>query len=434
MIRHSPASKAVPRKTMRRLREALAAQDCDDVFPELALTLYAFLAALHRELPSQDRHVCFLSREGQPLMRLYELYRPDQVGPQPRYLEVSRRATLLPSLGPLATEEFHTLFRQYRAISMFEFLSSLGLEAHLRSIAEMLGTTEEHLRIRLPDLPTDALFAKLRGCPDFERLYEEERCSRREAFLAYVRRLHDGNIPPVLSLVDVGWKGTIQDNLHALCKSADTPIGEVVGRYVGLVAAGHVAATNGKRGLVFSCINGVTPFYRTFNENRALFEILLAADHGSVTNYRHEAGRQAEPVRGAFDEESMVQEVVMPVQRRLVARFREVCQLLTPIPMNHAPLLALAAGFHARMVFRPRRSELDWFSAVFHVENYGVFERSEFIHRSPEAGLRDRLAFVARLRKRATWPDLGFWPYKTIRDRGGAWAAGVYGRLRELQG
>jgi hypothetical protein len=431
---HSPAATAIPRTVTRRLQDVLAAQGRDDVFPELALTLYAFVAALHRDLPPDDGHVCFLSREGQPLMRLYELYRPDQSGPRPRYLEVSRRSTLLPSLGPLATEQFHTLFRQYRAISLFEFLASLGLEDHLQSIAAMLGTTEDALRVRLPDLPTDPLFAQLVGCPDFQRLYEDERCDRRAAFLAYVQRLHDGNLPRVLSVVDVGWKGTIQDNLHALCRAAETPIEEVVGRYVGLVAEGHVAATNGKRGLLFSCVDGVTPFFRTFNENRSLLEIVLAADHGSVTNYRFDADGEAQPLRGTFDEESMVREVVLPVQRRLIARFREVCDLLRPTALPATALLPLAARFHARMVFRPRRTELDWFSAVFHVENYGVFERSEFVHRSPTRSLRDRLAFVAQLRNRATWPDLGFWPYKTIRDRGGALAASIYGRVRQQQG
>lgn len=433
-MNQSSGSAGIPRTALLRLREALAARDRDDVFPELALTLYAFIAELHRRMPPEERHVCFLSREGQPLMRLYDLYRADGPGPHVRYLEVSRRSTLLPSLGPLETEQFQTLFRQYRAISLFEFLASLGLEEFLPALADALGITEAEARVRRADLPTDPLFRSLVECPAFQRLYEEERCGRREAFLAYVRRLHDASLPPSLSVVDVGWKGTIQDNLHALCGADGSSIRKVVGRYVGLVAAGVVADTNVKAGLLFSCIDGVTPFFRTFNENRALYEIMLAADHGSVTSYRYGADREAHPVRGPFEEEAMVRDVVLPVQRRLIARFKDICAVLRPYAADSAVLMPLAAGFHARMVFRPRRTELDWFSAIFHVENYGVFERSEFIHREKKSTLLERLAFVKRLRHRATWPDLGFWPYKTIRDRAGVVAAGVYGRVRQRQG
>jgi hypothetical protein len=433
-MNRSSGSGGVSRIALLRLRDAVAARDRDDVFPELALTLYAFMAELHQRIPQEEGHVCFLSREGQPLMQLYNLYRADGPGPHVRYLEVSRRSTLLPSLGPLKTEQFQTLFRQYRAISLFEFLASLGLEAFLPALVDAIGITEAEARVRRADLPTDALFRRLVECPSFQCSYEEERCGRRNAFLAYLKRLHDASLPSVLSLVDVGWKGTIQDNLHALCGADGSSIRKVIGRYVGLVAPGALADTNIKAGLLFSCIDGVTPFFRTFNENRALYEIMLAADHGSVTSYRYEADQEAHPVRGTFEEEALVRDVVLPVQRRLIARFKDICEVLRPYAADSAAVLPLAAGFHARMVFRPRRAELDWFSAVFHVENYGFFERSKFIHHERKSTLRERLAFVNRLRKRSTWPELGFWPYKTIRDRAGVLAAGVYGRMRQWQG
>jgi hypothetical protein len=419
----------------RNLREILAPRDDGDVFPEFALTLYAFITALAKKIEGKTERVCFLSREGQPLMDFYQTFQARRPGgPQATYLEVSRRATLLPSLGPLAREQFRTLFRQYRAISPFEFLASLGLEAYLEELAGSLSVTCDNLRSRRRDLPTDPLFQELVRSARFASLYENERCNRRSAFISYLRAIHGGDLPNTLRIVDVGWKGTIQDNLRALLSDTDTSIRNVSGFYIGLVAPGDASASNEKQGVLFSCVDGVTPFFRTFNENRALFEVVLAADHGSVVTYHCDGMQNGFPVRGAFEEDALVRQVVRPVQSRLSERFLSLCELMEPVCQNFTALFNTAAKTHARMVFRPRRAELEWFSDVFHVENYGVFERSEFIHRRPAGTLRDRLAFVARLRNRSTWPDLGFWPYKTIRDQGGAWAARVYGRVRQLQG
>lgn len=418
----------------RSLWEILAARDKDDVFPELAFTLYAFIAALDLKTKDTAGHVCFLSREGQPLMYLYDTFRARrESGPRAVYLEVSRRATLLPSLGPLDREQFKTLFRQYRAISIYEFLASLGLEGYLEELSGGLDAAVQDLHARSADLPTDPMFQKLLRHPKFISLYEQQRGDRRTAFLSYLTATHAGTLPQTLHLVDVGWKGTIQDNLHSLLSDSVTPIRCISGHYVGLVAPGDASATNRKHGLLFSCVDGVTPFFRTFNENRALFEILLAADHGSVESYRHDVMRNGHPVRAPFEEESMIRAVVSPVQTRLFERFRLLCELLGKDRPDLQTLLAAAAKRHARMVFRPSTHELDWFSSVFHVENYGVFERSEFRQPVRRLSLLERMAFVLRLRNRATWPDLGFWPYKTIRDQGGTAAAWVYGWVRRGQ-
>src|SRR5690606_14988352 len=120
--------------------------------------------------------------------------------------------------------------------------------------------------------------------------------------------------------------------------------------------------------------------YHTFNENRALFEVVLAADHASV--WRYAADGEAMPVHGPFDEEAMIQTEVMPLQRRLSERFSALLQLPALAQLDDVELGPLAATHHARMVFHPSRAERAWFSKVFHVESYGVFERSGFGDRS----------------------------------------------------
>jgi hypothetical protein len=209
---------------------------------------------------------------------------------------VSRRSTLLPSLAPLAEENFETLFRQYRRISLLEFLSSLGLEAQIRSIAQALGLPNGAEGWREDDLPTSPTFSALKALPQFQTLYESERVARRSAFIDYLSELSDGTPPARLVIVDVGWKGTIQDNLFALlCRNGDTPVRALTGYYVGLVAKGAAGPNNDKYGLLFSSVNAPSPKFRVFSENRALFEVVLAADHGSIVSYETTTDRRAQP-------------------------------------------------------------------------------------------------------------------------------------------
>lgn len=421
------------RTIAKQLKGIFASNDANDIFPELALTLYVFTRRLHEVLSADGRrHVYFLSREGQPLQVLYDLYRASRGGlaAASHYLQVSRRATLLPSLGPLCEESFETLFRQYRAISVEEYLGSLGLDAELPMLAQALSVSEETLKQRRPDLPTDPLFVQLCANEKFQSLYERERVRQRRAFLDYFSALNpDAENGGEVVIVDVGWKGTIQDNLQAIFVAAGAA-SSVRGYYLGLVAPGRALPTNPKHGLLFTALPAPSEGFYTFNENRALFEVVLAADHASV--WRYATDGETMPIHGPFEEEAMIRMEVMPLQRLLIERFQALLQLPALAELDDIELGRLAAAHHARMVFYPSSAEQAWFSKVFHVENYGVFERSGFDDRSVRrAG--DRLRFCFHLLKRRGRAELGFWPYKTLVERVGYPAARAYSLLRQYQ-
>jgi hypothetical protein len=407
-----------------------------DLFPELATTLFYFIERLHDNLVKQGvEQVYFLSREGQPLMRMFEMYRERKGGGiTSRYLEVSRRSTLLPSLVSLGEENFETLFRQYRRISLFEFLSSLGLEAHASSIAQALGLPKGAEAIREEDFPSSPTFTALKTLALFRSLYDSERITRRSAFIAYLTRLSGGIIPARMFIVDVGWKGTIQDNLFAmLCRDGDTPVRHVTGYYIGLVAEGAASSTNNKLGLLFSSVGAPSPKFRVFNENRALFEVVLAADHGSVTSYKSDSDGCSRPIHGEFQEKEMLASAVFPVQRQLFRHYEHSILAITTAEKRYSPSFEQVVRAHARMVFNPTKSEKEWFSSVFHVENYGVFERSSFGVPEKPPRLVKRLQFLIQIFRQRNVSSLGFWPWLTLYARGGSLSALIYAVIRRLQ-
>jgi hypothetical protein len=421
---------------MERTTAGVIAKTNYDLFPELATPLFYFIATLHNALVEQGvEQVYFLSREGQPLMRMFEMYR-ERVGGHitSHYLEVSRRSTLLPSLAPLAEENFETLFRQYRRISLLEFLSSLGLEAQTRSIAQALDLPNGAEGRREEDFPTSPTFAALKALPQFLALYESERVARRSAFIDYLSELSGGTPPARLVVVDVGWKGTIQDNLFALlCRNGDTPVRALTGYYVGLVAEGAAGLNNDKYGLLFSSVNAPSPKFRVFSENRALFEVVLAADHGSIVSYETTADGRAQPIRGEFEEGEMLDAEVFPVQRQLFEHFERLVAAMPPEGKGSPLPFEEVVRAHARMVFNPTLRERSWFSSVFHVENYGVFERSGFANPASQPTLIQRVRFLKQVLRQRDVGALGFWPWKTLYERGGALPAAIYAAIRRLQ-
>ena len=416
------------------ISQLLQPESSTDVFPELALSLYVFTDALYKKLKkAQVRDVFFLSREGQPLMRLFQAYQSclnlaetDMICCH--YLEVSRRSTFLPSLDALDTECFEMLFRQYRSISIQEFLSSLGLESLLASLALDLNITEQAFKERVQDLPTHPLYQQLIKNIYFKQCYESERVARRHAFVQYLKGLVGGILPDVLHIVDVGWKGTIQDNLfRLLCQKPSATIKAIEGYYIGLVGLGAASHFNKKNGILFSLVNPISYGSKVFNENKSLFEVVLAANHGSTSHYIIDELNVATPVRSHFDEVEMVERFVLPLQKQILKRFFLLHHMMVS---SQKDFLAITAFHHARMVFAPSKAEMEWFSMIFHVENFGVFENSYFNLDGQEKRFWRRAIFTLKLATRPRRVNLGFWPWLTIYYRAGGAVARLYRYFR----
>lgn len=412
--------------------------DSKTVFKELALTLYWFIDRLHaRLLGEQAKDVFFLAREGQFLKKLFDHYQERRIFQgnafvRSHYLEVSRRSTLLPSLRPLHEETFNTLFRQYRRISLLDFLSSLGLQELGPQLAARLTASAEEVQ---DDLPTSDLFKRVLADELFQHTYEHERLARRDAFIGYIQSFQPDASAHVLHLVDVGWKGTIQDNIYNALTRADSSFNVVKGHYIGLVASGAASEANVKSGLLFTCVGETSKNFLIFNENRALFEVVLAADHGSAFSYVRDTDGVARATRQDFPEEPLFRSKIEPLQHELFELFVQIDCLFRHHGIAERELQRMTTRSHARMVLEPTATEVRWFENIYHVENFGVFTRSTFTTNSQHPSIVDRARFYLALRRQRNIDLLGFWPMLTCLQQGGRWVASRYAtsRLRNIE-
>jgi predicted O-methyltransferase YrrM len=391
-------------------------------FPEMAITFYAFTRLLTARLREAGvRDVFFLAREGEVLKNMFDvlqarMYPAETDRIRSHYLKVSRRATFLMSLKPLDEEDFHVLFRQYRRIAPAEFLRSLALDDFIPSIAEGIGRTAEDLSQRCEDLPTDPLLAEMRASDVFKRIYEGERIRRRDNFAAYIDQFGANLVEHGFHIVDVGWKGSIQDNLYNWMSAVHGSHVTVSGYYLGLIATGSRHESNTKEGLLLNTVDGVSRGARIMQENKSLFEILLPASHGSASDYVNDASGGVYAVDETYHERDMIEAHVRPIVEQMLDLYYVVCDLVDHHAYTLDSVVEDALRYHRRMVFAPRPAETNWFHSVSHVENFGVFEATGFSAGTRPPGILDRLRFTWRLRRREFARHLGFWPWLKLKD------------------
>ncbi|MET1115352.1 MAG: hypothetical protein ABWY08_10385 [Comamonas sp.] len=420
------------------MNELMNKKDGEVPFIDICYGLYLFVDRLYKALVQREAaDVLFFAREGQLLKEMFDFYQSSLVDKKKiksHYLKVSRRSTFLLSLGPLHQEGFDVLFRQYRRISILDFLKSLDLVDSAELFARELGVSHEALAEVSSDLPTDMRFLKLLQLPVFREIYESQRLERSLAFSHYVKELLGvPDLPSSLHVVDVGWKGSIQDNVYHWFAKEKGAAARVNGYYVGLIAPGASNAENTKLGLLFSSIEGRTPGFQVFNENRSLYEVILHADHGSARRYSFSEAAGVRVIEDEIADAAMILELVRPVSLVLMEKFRKLVIAMQVAKLSDDDLLKLAVNRHGRMVFNPSKKEIEWIFSVSHVENFGVFEESWFGDEEKPVSLLRKMKFTWSLIMLRRPSQLGFWPWLTIRRNALPGMAAVYEIVRLRQ-
>ena len=401
-------------------------------FQHLALTLWGFVHKLHTILTHRGaRDVFFCSREGWFLRKLFDIYQEYEGGRgslvRSHYLMVSRRSTLLPSLGPLEEEDFPALFPQYHRISLSDFLLSLNFNAD--EISRLSTSLKVDPDTPLENFPESDVFRRLRRDVSFQAAYEKKRAQQRRNFRLYLDREGIDVANGELHLVDVGWKGTIQDNIFRLVDKGAT----IRGYYLGLIGMPDSVPNNTKVGVLFSRWPSMSKYYRVFNENRALFEIVLGADHASVDSY--EMVRKSAEAVGSQDREDTewFHQVIEPVQQTIEARFREICEIVSQSHFLPDEFDDLVAKNHARLVFFPTQEEINFFKSLHHKENFGVFGFTQF-DEDAEVTFTERIGNLWKLiadpqgALQSAW-----WKPLALQNMGLGLFARLYGTYRYLQ-
>lgn len=300
----------------------------------------------------------FLSREGSWLANHYSRLRcshPDGSSwPIPVTLAVSRRSTFLPSLPLVDHQALRPLLAQYPHVLSATVLQSLGLD--LPTAASHQGSIASRLPLNRPWAESGVAEDILRDSWIAAGL-ERRRVHQREAFFRYLAQEGATDVDPLV-VADIGWRGTIQDNLARIM-----PARRVVGFYLALFPPFSPAAPNTEK---HGFIHGPTDSVRMARRLRfvAPLEFVATGEAQSILEYRIETG-SARPITDTLS--------IAPLESPAFKCFQQAVSLgVDGAATTREPSAALARKRILHMLEAPPTSLVNLFFEAWRDDRYGA--------------------------------------------------------------
>lgn len=300
---------------------AVAQKYKDVAFSKYSFELFMFIERLYMKLIEQKiDSVCFMAREGFVLKKLFDVYqygRDHQIAS--RYLYVSRKATLLPSIYRDGDYDFNSLFLTYNKLDVQLFLRNLSFTES--EIGRVLAEFPYEKNNMISDFKNSKEFRWLLNSSSVFHKILREKCKKANMlFRKYILCMMSSGSKE-LALVDVGWKGTIQDNIYFSLGDGYT----VRGYYLGLdTKTGQESNRNIKEGILFSILPRYSKLYSLLNFEKHLLEQLLAAPHGSTAGYEELDGEVKEILEEYSGNDRELFEATKNIQDAIFAAFKDI--------------------------------------------------------------------------------------------------------------
>ncbi|NPC57189.1 hypothetical protein [Caenimonas soli] len=316
--------------------------------------------------------VFFFTREGEFFSQLYDIARRHSplrhLLPEPTLLEVSRVATFGPSLRDLSAQELMRLWNLYSSQTPRAFLRSLGLEDQVA-----LNVLERHNLA--PDESVqypwqDAKFLAFLKDPDFADVASSELARRKQLLIDYCAAKGLTQDLASCVVVDIGWRGTIQDNLAEAFPSV-----QFHGIYLALDRVLNRQPANATKVAFGPDLNtGASNELGRLLRCVAPIEMLCNSPSGSVTGYHRD------PLTGAVNatrlrdphEDMVYQRFTGNLQRRVLEVLDQSLAANPHARVAADELLPHAMAAWSRLIYEPEKSFASAFFSLRHNESFGV--------------------------------------------------------------
>ena len=310
--------------------------------------------------------IYFFTREGEFYKQIFdEITRneyTDQHPPKSEILEVSRLSTFCASLREITLTEMMRIWNQYSAQSIGALFKSLGIskEAVSSFTDKYQIPWEESITYPWQDKRVISLFDD----PEFLSKIQIQRDEKKELLMNYLdqKGLRQKEKKRI-AIVDIGWRGTIQDNLSYLL-----PTHTIKGYYVGLIPFLNEQPVNTvKRGY----LNG----YRQFDlllKYVMPFEMISNSPNGSTIGYEYN-GQQIQAIRKKEKEEDQVYyQYIEKIQQNVIKDIPQISKFVKGRTYIASDLRAQACDVLSNYILYPSRVTAIAYFSLKHNEEFGV--------------------------------------------------------------
>ncbi len=329
-------------------------------------------------------HLLFLMRDGHLPQRVFDALKTGLPG---QAIEISRFTATAASFKDEAAVAEH-LEREVECTD-------------LDAIAKQLLLTKEETASILRDLPsrkrTSAFVKAIRKPGNLKKIIARSRAFA-DRLIKYVAEEVAPAPGDTLMLIDLGYNGTVQDNVEPLLRQE---LGvEVAGRY--LILREEKVGCFDKKGLIDSRHYAPTTL-EAFCANVAVIEQLCTAAQGSVVDY-DTAGRPVRAGSSIKGRQSSVRERVQQGAIRYAAA-RDDAFVRPPLSDGPEAQRQAAAAILARLMFLPLPEELEVLATFEHDVNLGADQTVRLFDRDiASAGLKRRGLFYMKGAERMYLP------------------------------
>ena len=246
--------------------------------------------------------IYFLTREGEFFQNIFDKVFPDRTLaghtlPCGVILETSRLATFVATLETASIEEMLRIWRLFGSQNVRGLFLTLGIDP--RGFDNVLSEAGLSLEECVENPESNRSLARLFSSQPFVHALKDSIATRKELLKTFLeaKGLSKGKR---IGIVDIGWRGTIQDNLATVMPNISFE-----GLYMGLRRFLNSQPKN-----VWKAAYGpdenregdVSPLFETF----AAIEMLCMLPGGSVSGYRRSEDGRVLPIRDSCAEEEEV--------------------------------------------------------------------------------------------------------------------------------
>lgn len=382
---------------------SLLSIDGKDDFSNIIFSLFIFIDTLYKKIKEKKyKEIFFLAREGEYLKKLFDCYLKEKKDSsiKSHYLLVSRRATYLASLNDIKNEDFDYLLSQFKSISPLEFIKSLNFnDEETKEILHNVGINEN---LKIDNFKNSPEFKKICSDNKFKTIYEKRRLEQKKLFIKFLESFTKSKN---IAVVDIGWNGSIQDNIEKILDNKY----QIEGFYFGLELR-NSKYYGSKNGLVFSNYPKTNAKTKLYSENRNIFEMLSQASHASVANYYLDGSTVKASLNPKKEEQQVYKNIIKPIQDKMIKKFKRLINL----NIDNDILDKFTNKITFDLFYNPNNKQIEFFKKLCHYENFGVFEIVSFDNKySFSKKIKEYIKFFI---KGKNWKYDTYWPALKLKN------------------
>lgn len=328
------------------------------------------LFVMEQAIRQGHEKVYFFTREGEFFKCVYDALRDaqplGQQTPPSEILEVSRLATFAPSLRAFTPEELMRIWNLYGTQSIAALFKSMNVDpaGAITHLSRHGIDPEEPIRYPWLDQRIIALFNDPLLC----EFLSNEVGKNKNSLMIYLEQKGLSAASRKAAIVDIGWRGTIQDNLAYLL-----PECQFDGYYLGLEKFLNIQPVNCSKAAFGPSLNQAEWAYLPdFFRAVAPVEMLCNSPNGSVIGYKvsgHSAA--AERIVDAA-ENAVFYRHVKYFQKGVIASVAGIAEMISIHAIASNELRPLAVKIWQEIIRTPNSSVAIAYFQLNHNEQFGL--------------------------------------------------------------